>query len=235
MPNSDFSVLLDLDGTLIDSQPGILSSCRVALRALGHEPPEVLDIQSIIGPPIEDGMRYLLEPFGDSRISDAVDAYRSDYSAQGLLMSTLYDGIPAALNSLCDAGMSLYLATSKRVFYARRILENLELDHMFTGVYGSEPGIVTDHKPELIAHILTENQLNAARCVMVGDRRFDIAGAHANNMKAIAVTWGYGSREELELAGADAVINGPAELKNAIMDLLHCDEFKRNKLESEPQ
>ncbi|MBA8878317.1 HAD-IA family hydrolase [Phyllobacterium myrsinacearum] len=220
MPNSDLSVLLDLDGTLIDSQPGIVSSCRAALRALGHEPPEVMDIQSIIGPPIEDGMRYLLEPYGDSRISDAVDAYRSDYSAQGLLMSTLYDGIPAALSSLRDTGVRLFLATSKRVFYARRILQNLEQSDIFTGIYGSEPGVVTDHKPELIAHILKQNQLNPDKCIMVGDRKYDISGAHANNMKAIGVAWGYGSREELELAGADALINSPSELKNTILDLL---------------
>ena len=55
---------------------------------------------------------------------------------------------------------------------------------------------------------------------MVGDRKFDVSGAHANNMKAIGVTWGYGSREELDLAGADMLINGPADLKNAILILL---------------
>ncbi|WP_288193263.1 HAD hydrolase-like protein [uncultured Phyllobacterium sp.] len=220
MPNSDLSILLDLDGTLIDSQPGIVSSCRAALRALGHEPPEVMDIESLIGPPIEEVMGYLLKPYGDGRISDAVDAYRSDYSARGLLMSTLYDGIPSALNSLRNEGMNLFLATSKRVFFARRILENLEQNRLFAGIYGSEPGVVTDHKPELIAYILAENQLNPDKCLMVGDRKFDVSGAHANNMKAIGVTWGYGSREELDLAGADMLISGPAELKNAILNLL---------------
>jgi phosphoglycolate phosphatase len=71
-----YSVLLDLDGTLIDSQPGILASCPAALRALGHEPDETLDIKHIIGPPIEDIMRVLLQPYGDDRVDDAVSAYR---------------------------------------------------------------------------------------------------------------------------------------------------------------
>jgi hypothetical protein len=59
------SVLLDLDGTLIDSQPGILASCLAALRALGHEPHETLDIRGAIGPPLEDVMRGLLQAYGD--------------------------------------------------------------------------------------------------------------------------------------------------------------------------
>jgi phosphoglycolate phosphatase len=68
------TILLDLDGTLIDSQPGILSSCRAALRALGHTPDPSLDLSSMIGPPIEDIMRLLLEPYGDDRIAEAVAA-----------------------------------------------------------------------------------------------------------------------------------------------------------------
>ncbi|MGY5810175.1 hypothetical protein ACXHXG_21035 [Rhizobium sp. LEGMi198b] len=63
---------------MVDSQPGILSSCRAALRALGHEMDPEMDIRSIIGPPIEDVMRYLLSSFGDDRIAEAVDAYRAD-------------------------------------------------------------------------------------------------------------------------------------------------------------
>src|SRR3982074_1599018 len=73
------SVLLDLDGTLIDSQLGILASCLAALRALGHEPDETLDIRRAIGPPLEDMMQVLLQPYGDDRIAEAVAAYRQHY------------------------------------------------------------------------------------------------------------------------------------------------------------
>src|SRR5260370_42062906 len=68
---STCSVLLDLDGTLIDSQPGILASCLAALRALGHEPDETLDIKRTIGPPLEDMMQVLLQPYGDNRVGEA--------------------------------------------------------------------------------------------------------------------------------------------------------------------
>src|SRR5262245_29626356 len=74
------SVLLDLDGTVVDSQPGIFASCLAALRALGHDPgEEALDIKHVIGPPLEDVLRVLLKPYGDDRTTEAVAAYRHHY------------------------------------------------------------------------------------------------------------------------------------------------------------
>lgn len=211
------AILLDLDGTLIDSEPGIVSSCRAALRTLGHELPAQINIESVIGPPMEDVMTYLLSSYGDPHVQEAIEAYRVDYGERGLLMSVLYPGIPQALGSIRAQGGRLFLATSKRAAFARRILENQGLSAEFDGIYGSEPGGAIDHKPELIAHILESNGLEPAQCVMVGDRRFDIAGAHANKVRAIGVLWGYGTREELEAAGADLIIDRTDELADAVM------------------
>lgn len=211
MSAAQSAILLDLDGTLIASEPGILSSCRAALRSLGHDTDPRMDIASIIGPPIEDVMRYLLQQFGDDRVAEAVDAYRQDYGARGLLLSEVYDGIEEALGAMSQWA-NLYLATSKRETFARRILANKGLDSLFTGIYGSTPAGDIDHKPELIAHIIRVNELHPDRCVMVGDRRYDIAGAHANSVRAIGVLWGYGTRDELESAGADQLINRTQEL-----------------------
>src|SRR5258708_6194707 len=91
------SVLLDLDGTLIDSQPGILASCLAALRALGHEPDETLDIKRTIGPPLEDMMRVLLQPYGDDRVGGAVAAYRQPNGESSLLAGRPY---PRTVSSL---------------------------------------------------------------------------------------------------------------------------------------
>jgi phosphoglycolate phosphatase len=121
-------------------------------------------------------MRYLLRQLGDDRVTEAVDAYRQDYGARGLLFSEVYDGIPDALLAMRQSAR-LYLATSKRETFARRILENKELDGLFAGIYGSTPDGHIDHKPELIAHIMCENGLERDHCVMVGDRRYDVAGA----------------------------------------------------------
>jgi phosphoglycolate phosphatase len=154
MSSSTPSILLDLDGTLIDSQPGILSSCRAALRALGHVPEPELDLSAIIGPPIDDIMRLLLEPYADDRVAESVTAYRADYGQNGLFDSLPYSGIAQALAEMRQSGARLYLATSKRTIFALPILEYLDLAAFFDGIYGSEAGGALDHKPELISHII---------------------------------------------------------------------------------
>ena len=108
------SVLLDLDGTLIDSHPGILASCLAALRALGHEPDESLDVRRTIGPPLEDMMQILLQSYGDDRVGEAVAAYRQHYGESGFLGSVPYPGIGKSLEEMKRTGLRLYLATSKK-------------------------------------------------------------------------------------------------------------------------
>ncbi len=211
------TILLDLDGTIVDSQPGISSSCRAALRALGHEPEPSLDVTAIIGPPIDDIMRTLLEPYGDDRVAEAVIAYRADYGRRGVFESTPYPGIAEALATMRQTGARLLLATSKRRTFAQLILDHLDLGKFFEGVHGSESGGALDHKPELIAHVIGTHGLSRDRCVMVGDRRHDIAGAHTNGMRALGVLWGYGSREELDVAGADDIVAEPGELARAAL------------------
>ncbi|MDE5444582.1 HAD hydrolase-like protein [Bradyrhizobium sp. CSA207] len=214
------SVLLDLDGTLVDSQPGIAASCSVALHALGHDPGEALDIKRFIGPPLEDMLRALLGVYGDDRLDEAVTAYRQHYGESGLLGSELYPGISVAIEEMRRAGLRVYLATSKREVFARRILENLNLAAHFDGIHGSVPGGKLDHKPELFAHILSEQDIPASHSVMVGDRRHDIAGAHAVGMRGLGALWGYGSRDELESAGADQLVERPADLARVVLSML---------------
>jgi phosphoglycolate phosphatase len=211
------SVLLDLDGTLIDSQPGILASCLAALRTLGHEPNEILDIKRVIGPPLEDVMQFLLQPYGDDRIAEAVLAFRQHYGESGLLGSEPYPGIGDSLRELQQGGLRIYLATSKRAAFARRILEHLELAAYFDGIHGSVPGGALDHKPELLAHILSEHDISPTRSLMVGDRRYDISGAHAVGMRGLGVLWGYGTRDELESAGADQLVESTVDLARTIL------------------
>ncbi len=211
------AILLDLDGTLVDSRPGILASCRAALLALGHQPAASLDETVAIGPPMDEVMAHVLAPYGDGRVADGVAAYREHYGAAGLFASTAYPGIAEALDALGAAGAALYVATSKRTVFARRILDHLGLAGRFAGVYGSEPGGALDRKPDLIAHVLDREALAPGRCVMAGDRRHDIAGARANGVPGVGVLWGYGSRAELEAAGADRLAERPAGLPAAVL------------------
>jgi phosphoglycolate phosphatase len=214
------SVLLDLDGTLVDSQPGIVASCLAALDALGHKPDEALDVKRFIGPPLEEMMQALLRSCGDDRVAEAVVAYRRHYGEGGLFGSEPYPGIVDALREMRRAGLRIYLATSKREVFARRILQHLELTAYFNGVYGSVPGGELDHKPELLAHILSERNIAASRSLMVGDRRHDIIGAHAVRMRSLGVLWGYGSRAELEAAGADQLVEATSDLPRAVLSMI---------------
>jgi phosphoglycolate phosphatase len=215
------SVLLDLDGTLIDSCPGISASCMAALRALGHEPDETFDIRRIIGPPLEDLMQILLQSYGDDRVGEAVAAYRHHYGESGLFGSVPYPGIGESLEQMKRTGLRLYLATSKRAIFASRILDHVKFAPYFDGVYGSVPGGELDHKPELLAHILSRHGLAPSRSLMVGDRRYDISGAHAVGMRGLGVLWGYGARDELETAGADRLVDSPADLARTVLSMFN--------------
>ena len=210
MAAARLSILFDLDGTVVDSKPGILASTSAALRALGHRPNN-LDIDTLIGPPLEEVLAEVLGRFGDDRVAEAAIAYRDHYGSVGFLETTVYPGIAAALRQLLALQATLYIATSKRTIFAAQILDHLGLIDLFTGVHGSEPGGV-DSKADVIAEVLRRHELSADRCLMVGDRRQDVEGAQANGVSTVGVLWGYGDRDELESAGVMHLAARPAEL-----------------------
>ena len=211
------TILLDLDGTLIDSAASIKASCDAALQALGHSPPPFLDLSGLIGPPIEDVMRNLLVRYGDDRVPEAVAAYRADYGERGLFGSAPYPGIVGALESMRNAGARLFIATSKRQRFAVQIIEHLDLAGLIDAIHGSQDDGTLNQKPELIAHVIAKQGIEARCCVMVGDRKHDIFGARANSVRSLGVLWGYGTREELEAAGASDIIAQTSALAHAAL------------------
>ena len=209
------TLLIDLDGTLIDSRPGIEASLEAALRALGHTPDPAFDITPMIGPPLPSVIGRVLAMYNDDRVDIGIDAYRAHYGEVGLHQFTLYPGIAETLPVLSEH-KRCFVVTSKRSLYARRIVEKLGYATMLGGVYGTEPDGSLDDKADLIAAVLGREELDPSETIMVGDRLHDIHGAHANGMRAVGVLWGYGSRAELEQAGADTLVNAPAELLQLI-------------------
>jgi phosphoglycolate phosphatase len=204
--------LLDLDGTLTDSRPGIIASLRAALRDLGHALDPDEDLSWMIGPPVEQTIGTLLGRWGDTREAEAVALYRRHYGATGMLDNAVYPGIAAALEGFVADGWTLFVATAKRTRYAVPILRHFGLAGHFRVIYGSEDGPRLDTKPVLLAHIVAEQGFSPARAVMIGDRHHDIQGAKANAMRSIGVAWGYGGAAELRDAGADAIAEAPADL-----------------------
>jgi phosphoglycolate phosphatase len=212
-------VLLDLDGTLSDSRPGIEGCMRATMAELGHPLDAGYNMDWAIGPPSDDVFARLLASNGGGDVASAVAIYRRHYAAGGWAQNTPYDGIAEALEALTAADCRLYLATSKRIDFARQILVHFDFARHFAAIHGAEMDGSLSHKPELIAHLVATYGLDRRRTVMAGDTRFDITGAHANRVRAIGVLWGYGSEADLVAAGADALIARPADLPDAVRRL----------------
>jgi len=210
------TLLLDLDGTLIDSVPGIRASCLAALSALGLAPDPATDFRALVGPPLPEVMRRLLQPYRDDRIDLAVTAYRAHYGASGMYHATVYPGVAATLERLHRRGQRMFVATSKRTLFAAPIVQRLGLAQWLHGVYGTEPDGSLDHKADLIAALLHAERLTADGVAMIGDRSHDITGARSNGIRAIGALWGYGGRAELEAAGADVLLAHPSELADVM-------------------
>ena len=210
------NVLLDLDGTLTDPKVGILTSLQHALRSLNEPVPEFDDLDWCIGPPLKDAFARLLGEDEEERIKLGVRYFRERFGDVGLFENEVYEGVSELLTELREQGHQLHIATSKPEVFARRILDHFELTHHFTSIHGSELDGTRSDKGELIAHVLEHQQITPSSSVMVGDRKHDILGAVTNDVRGIGVLWGYGSRDELESAGAVQCVNCPVNLVDAI-------------------
>jgi phosphoglycolate phosphatase len=206
-------VIFDLDGTLVDSRPGIFAGIHHMMGRLGHDLPTDAELDWLIGPPIDEAFARLLGRFGDDRVALAVATYREHYSSIGLFDVSPYDGIPDLLDDLADRGQTLLVATSKLVTYARRVLDHVGLTDRFAGIHGAEPDGRFRAKGDLLRHVIRSRALDPAATVMVGDREHDVRGALANVLAVVAVTYGYGTAEELRSAGASVLCDEVPRLR----------------------
>jgi len=191
------TVLLDLDGTLVDSAALITEHLAGALRAVGAAVPGPAELRSLVGPPFETA----LPAFGltAEQTAAAIVHYRSTYDPVAAERSALYPGVPPLLEKLDAAGLRMAVATSKPERTALRIAEGLGIAERFALVGGSDPALGRVGKGPVVASVLTRLALDPARdpVVMVGDRVHDVEGATANGVPAIGAGWGYAEPGEL--------------------------------------
>lgn len=202
---------------MIDPKAGIIGSLQYALRRLGREVPAADSLHWVIGPSLRTTFAQLDVPA--ECIGDGLAFYREHYRAGAMYDFRVYDGIDAALGGLAGLGHRLIVATAKPHVFANPILERAGLARHFAAVHGAELDGRHDDKADLIAHIGRSEGIAATRTVMIGDRRFDVAGAQRNGIRTIGVLWGYGSREELAEAGAIALCPSPSELMGTIASI----------------
>jgi phosphoglycolate phosphatase len=206
------SVFFDLDGTLTDPKTGIVESIRHALDRLGLECPGDDELTWCIGPPLLDCFKEIV---GNELAPRAVEYYRERYAEIGWKENYLYPGITDVLQVLEESERPLYVATSKPFIFADRIIKHFALDKYFSRIFGSELDGTRSNKGELLRFALSETG-STNQAVMVGDRKHDILGARSNQIRSIGVTYGYGSQQELQSAGADVVVHTPQLLVSAL-------------------
>ena len=193
-------ILWDLDGTLTDPMIGITTCVQYALRHLGIEVKDLQELCPFIGPPLLDSFQefYCLS---EAQAQEAILKYRERFATVGWLENEVYPGIPELLDRLCQAGKTMMVATSKPEVFARKILDG-----------------VRSTKEEVINYVLKTNEVvSLSEVIMVGDRKFDILGAKHAGVSSVGCVYGYGSREELETAGADYVVDSIGELQNLLL------------------
>lgn len=216
-PRPPFSaILLDLDGTITDSAPGITDTLAYTFEQLGMPVPEYEQLLRWVGPPIMDSFRDLAGM--DAATADrALAIYRERYLDRGAYDATLFDGMGTLVQQIAAAGIPLSLATSKPELPATLMLEHFTIAQCFTVITGASADETRSEKADVVEEALRrlrDLDVPLDNVVMVGDRIHDIEGAAAHGVPTIAVTWGYGS--DAEHAEAALVASSTDELRSLL-------------------
>ncbi len=214
--NTYHTILFDLDGTLTDPEVGIASSVMYAMEKMGRPLPPNIDLKWVIGPPLRNSFISLLQDDDPALVEKAVSSFREYFGVTGLFENKLYDGIPELLAALCEQNKRCYVATSKPTVYAERIITHFNLAPYFVRVYGSQHDGHNAKKGDLIRHVLHTEGLQAETTMMIGDRKYDINGAKENGVWTTAVTYGYGSIEEINNAQPAFIANSPSDIRTLL-------------------
>lgn len=210
------TVLFDLDGTLTDPAFGITNSVIYSLKKYGIENVEREELFKFIGPPLHESYQKFFG-FSEEESFKAVEYYREYYKTKGIYENIVYGGVENLLKSLVASGKTVALATSKPEVFAKEILRYFNLEEYFTFVAGANLDGSRTLKADVIRHALDSMGItDKSSVVMVGDREHDIIGAKTIGIDSIGVLFGYGSREELEAAGADYIAETVDGIKNFI-------------------
>ena len=201
--------LFDLDGTLTDPGVGIRNSIKYALEKFGLPIPDDSLLNEFIGPPLMESFRkYFGVSEEDSRL--LLEYYREYFGVKGYLENKLYPDTVEVLEGITSRGGRVYLATSKPELYAFKIVEHFGIDSYFSYKVGNTMEETRCAKKDVISYLFEQTGIDPAETIMIGDRDYDVIGAHACGLPAAAVLHGYGDREEL--CNADYILESFTDL-----------------------
>lgn len=223
------NVLFDLDGTLTDPAEGIVRCIQHSLAALDICCPPDEQLTRYIGPPLREVFISICNSEDECLIEHAVAIFRERFSTVGLFENTPYTDVSRMLMELNSQSFQLFVATSKPQVYAEKILNHFSLAEHFIEIHGNDLEGRLDDKAELVRELLERRGLQAEETIMVGDRKHDVIAARKNGVSSLGVSYGYGTREELEAAGVDYICSTPLEV------VAHIKQLVTRSVETAPQ
>lgn len=217
-------LLFDLDGTLTDPKEGITACVQYALASFGIEEPDLNNLTPFIGPPLKESFMEFYG-FDEEKAEAAVAKYRERFQDTGIFENRIYDGIPEMIRKLKGNHKKLAVASSKPTVFVERILEHFEIRKYFDVVVGSELDGTRTDKAEVIEEVLRrlygedagDLDQKKRNTVMIGDRKYDVAGAKAQGVESVAVAYGYGRMDELKIAKPDYIVRSVEELEKLLL------------------
>lgn len=225
-------LLFDLDGTLTDPKAGITACAQYALACFGIDEPDTRRLEPFIGPPLRDSFMEFYDMSAE-QAQEAAEKFRERFQDIGLFENEVYDGIPRMLRNLQSRGKILAVASSKPQVFVEHILDHFDLRKYFTVIVGSELDGRRESKVEVVREAL--DRLFAGKPIqrdavyMIGDRKYDVAGAKALQVESVGVAYGYGGMEELKDAKADYIVRSVGELEKFLLRGSDEEESGRQK------
>lgn len=210
------AVLFDMDGTLIDSSPGITRCAQHALAHYEINEPDLDSLRKFIGPPLwESFVKYY--GFSEDQAKEAVEVYRERYNVTGIFECELFPGTRECLLALKEKGYLLAVTSSKPELSCQRILEHFQIRDLFDEVSGATFDGKIETKEEVLKELFRRwSHIDPKEMILVGDTVFDVKGAVQVGIDCIGVTFGFGEKKEMEEAGAVAFCDSMDELPKLI-------------------
>ena len=189
-------IFFDLDGTLVDSYPGILFSFETAMKEVIPDR-GIPDFVRFVGPPVREVFRLALAE-NDPKILESLEvSFRKSYDAVGFKKTNLYPGVFESVEFLHKSGKICHILTNKPKNPTLKILECLSLNPFFTEIFtpdSRQPSFVSKEEAALEAKRFL--QLNPSDALVVGDSKDDASAAKVCGFNFAAVTYGYGRVHE---------------------------------------
>ncbi|MBI2448554.1 HAD hydrolase-like protein [Candidatus Microgenomates bacterium] len=212
------NIIFDFDGTLVDTRPGIIKAFYAVMTDMGIEPADEKTIGELIGVPLSQFLEVLLKTNDAKIIKKGSELFKKHYDREYSSDNILYPGIPELLENIKENSGSSFVVSNKIDAFLNKILEQHDIRKYFQSTKGTDGTGRGSQKSDYVRDLVEENNLDRAITVIVGDRRDDVVAGKDNLIHTVGITYGYGSREELEEVGAEIVVRDVEGLKSVLME-----------------